>query len=101
MAPVSTRSSLVIDLVKVVMSKYPADWKAAELALATGANIRAVERALAKMTEAGLLEKRYHAYALSRNLVCNFLESRFALKQQISKDVMLQQLEDIRNGKNE
>jgi len=83
------------------MSKYPAEWKAAELAVATGANIRAVERALAKMTEAALLEKRYHAYTLSRHLVLNFLESRFSLKQQISKDVMLQQLEDRHNGKKE
>jgi hypothetical protein len=39
------------------MSKYPADWKAAELPWPP-ANIRAVERALAKMNRGRLLEKR-------------------------------------------
>lgn len=85
----SKRSRLVIDLVVIIMGKYPVNWKSAELALATGANIRAVERALRHMVDAGLLEKRYHAYTLSTKLVQQFYGAQWYLKQLIDKDVML------------
>ena len=42
----NTRSKLIVTIAALVLKQYPVKWKAAELAVATGAHVRSVERAL-------------------------------------------------------
>lgn len=84
-----TRSQLVIDVTKLVVSKYPARWDAKEIALMTGANIRTINRVLAEMTESGLLEKKHQTYSLPVEVVTQFYGARWYVKQEIDKNILI------------
>jgi len=92
--PTKTKSKLVIEISNLVISKYPVAWKAGELALATKANIRTVERALKEMAENGLLEKRHHSYTLNTKLIQQIYGAKWFLRQQIDKDILLKNPEE-------
>ncbi len=93
-----TRSQLVIDVTRLVISKYPTRWNAKEIALMTGANIRTVNRVLAEMTDAGLLERKYQTYSLPIDVVNQFYGAKWYVKQEIDKEIMINKKGD-RNGK--
>lgn len=89
-----TKTKLVIEISNLVISKYPVAWKAGEIALATKANIRTVERALKEMTESGLLEKRHHSYTLHTKHINQIYGAKWYLRQQTDKDVILGKKEE-------
>lgn len=89
-----TKSKLVIEISNLVISKYPVAWKAGELALATKANIRTVERALKEMADGGLLEKRHHSYTLSTKHIQQIYGAKWFVRQQIDKDLLLKNPEE-------
>lgn len=89
-----TRTRLVIEISNLLIGKYPVAWKAQEIALATKANIRTVERALKDMADSGLLEKRHHSYTLHTKHINQILGSKWYLRQQIDKDLILSKPEE-------
>lgn len=94
-----TRSQLVIDVTKLVMSKYPARWNAKEISLMTGANLRTVNRVIAEMTDSGLLEKKHSTYSLPLDVVTQFYGAKWYVKQEIDKEIMVHKKGDKTNGK--
>lgn len=89
-----TKSKLIIEISNLVISKYPVAWKAGEIALATKANIRTVERALKEMAESGLLEKRHHSYTLSTKHIQQIYGAKWFVRQQTEKDILLKTPEE-------
>lgn len=94
-----TRSALVIEIMKLILEQYPIAWKAREITTATKTGQRTVERALADMTDAGLLEKRYHDYTLSTRLVKKLYSGETYFRQQMDKDILLTHVRDTENRK--
>jgi len=93
-----TRSQLVIDVTKLVMSKYPARWNAKEISLMTGANLRTINRVLAEMSDSGLLDRKHQTYSLPLEIVTQFYGAKWYVKQEIDKDIMIIKKGD-KNGK--
>ena len=93
-----TRSQLVIDVTRLVMTKYPARWDAKEISLMTGANIRTINRVLAEMTDSGLLEKKHQTYSLPLDMISQLYGAKWYVKQEIDKQIMIHKKGD-KNGK--
>ncbi len=91
-----SRSRLVIDITNLVLGKYPVRWKAQELALATGANQRTVERALHDMVDSGLLEKRNTSYTLNPKYINQIYGAQWYVRQTIDKDLLLKTIKEGR-----
>lgn len=88
----NTRSRLVVTIAALVLKQYPVKWKAAELAVATGAHVRSVERALREMADGGLLEKRASSYTLSSALIKEIYGAQWYVRKTIDKDLLLQSI---------
>lgn len=84
-----TRTTLILDVMKLIMEKYPVPWKASELAVITRTPKRTVDRVLKDMLVSGLLEKRYHDYTLSTALINQFYKAQWYVRQSMDKDLML------------
>jgi len=84
-----TKSQLVIEVTNLIFSKYPVKWKAKELALASGAKQRTVERILREMTDAELLEKRDGLYTLNFKHINQFYGAKWYVRQEIDKEIMI------------
>lgn len=83
------RSQLVIDTTKLILSKYPVKWTAEEISIKTGANIRTVNRILADMTSEGLLERKYHSYTISIEIINQLYGAKWYIRQEMDKQIML------------
>ena len=84
-----TKTQLVIEVARLVMTKYPARWTANEFAVMTNANIRTINRVLAEMTGSGLLEKKHSTYSLPLEAVNQLYGAKWYVKQEIDKDIIL------------
>jgi DNA-binding transcriptional regulator YhcF (GntR family) len=89
-----SRARLVMDIAFLLISKYPVAWKASELALATGEQVRTIHRALSDMTQAGVVEKHYTAYRLATPLATQMYEAKWYLKQETNKNLTIQKLQE-------
>jgi DNA-binding IclR family transcriptional regulator len=87
--PSLTRGRLTAGITALVLEKYPASWSAGELAIATGAGKRTVERVLADLVDAGVLEKKYHSYTLHGKHLSQIFGARWAVRQEIEKDILI------------
>ncbi|MBN2157891.1 MAG: winged helix-turn-helix domain-containing protein [Spirochaetes bacterium] len=85
-----TRGRLTARITALILQKYPIAWNVPELALATGAGRRTVERVLADLVEAGVIEKKYHSYTLHNRHLNQIFGAKWAVRQEIEKDTMIQ-----------
>ncbi|MFA5518835.1 MAG: helix-turn-helix domain-containing protein [Spirochaetota bacterium] len=93
-----TRSQLVIDVTKLIISKYPVRWNAKEISHMTGANLRTINRVLAEMSESGLLDKKHQSYSLPLNVVSQFYGAKWYVKQEIDKEIIIHKKGDKNEG---
>ncbi len=84
-----SRSKLILEITKLVISKYPVSWKASELALVTGESQRSVHRALSEMIDSDVIEKHYTAYRLSTVLANQIYGAKWYVKQELDKDFLV------------
>lgn len=96
-----TKSQLVIEVARLVITKYPARWNANELAVMTNANIRTMNRVLSEMTCLGFLEKKHSTYSLPLETVNQLYGAKWYVKQEIDKDIMVHKKSNKGDKKNE
>ena len=84
-----TRARLTAEVAALIIGKYPVAWNAKEIALALKAHRRTVERILADLVGAGIVEKRYHSYTLKTSLVAQIYGAQWYVRQEIEKDFMI------------
>lgn len=95
-----TRSQLVIDVTRLVISKYPTRWTANDFAVMTSANVRTINRVLAEMTDSGLLEKKHQTYSLPLDVINQFYGAQSYVKQEMDKAIMIHNKKEGKdNGK--
>jgi len=89
-----TRGRLTARVTALILEKYPVAWNVPELSIATGAGRRTVERVLADLMEAGVIEKKYHSYTLNNTHLNQIFGARWVVRQEIEKDIMIQKRRD-------
>ena len=89
-----TRGRLTARITALILEKYPVAWNVPELSLATGAGRRTIERVLADLVDAGVIEKKYHSYTLHNRHLNQIFGARWVVRQEIEKDIMIQQRRD-------
>lgn len=94
-----SRARLVMDMAFLLISKYPVAWKASELALATGEQVRTIHRALNDMVDAGVVEKHYVAYRLATPLATQMYEAKWYLKQETDKNIKIQSIQEEKKAR--
>ena len=98
-----TRARLTAEVAALIIGKYPVAWNAKEIALALKAHRRTVERILADLVGAGIVEKRYHSYTLETSLVAQIYGAQWYVRQEIDKQSIVArhsyQLTAINGGK--
>ena len=80
---------LVIDTANLLLRQYPTKWTTRDIAIQLRANERTLSRVLKEMTDKGLIENKYHAYAINIEIVRGFYESKYYVQQETNKSIML------------
>jgi transcription initiation factor IIE alpha subunit len=91
-----TRTRLVIEIVKLMLDKYPIKWTSSEISIALGVNRRTVDRVLSEMMQSKLTEKRYASYTLNTMFINQLYGARWFVGQQTKKDILI---EKVKNGR--
>jgi len=84
-----SRGQLVIDTTDFLLRQYPVKWTAKEIAVQLRANMRTMGRVLKDMTEKGLIENKYHTYAIDIEIIKRFYDSKWYVQQETNKSIML------------
>ncbi len=92
-----TRGRLTARIVALLLEKFPTAWNAHELELCTGAGRRTVERVVADLCAAGVIEKKYHSYGIATTHLGRIYGAQWIVRQEIEKDIMIQR--SIADGK--
>jgi hypothetical protein len=85
-----TRGRLTARITALILEKYPIAWNVPELSITTGAGRRTVERVLADLMDAEVIEKKYHSYTLNNKHLNQIFGARWVVRQEIEKDIMIQ-----------
>ncbi|MBE7439090.1 MAG: hypothetical protein HS115_11585 [Spirochaetales bacterium] len=85
-----TRAQLVSQIMYFLIRYFPGVWSVPDLALATGAPRRNVERALADMQAAQLIDKHYTAYGLALPLQNQIIQGLPMARTQMEKTIWLE-----------
>lgn len=80
-----SRASLSLRITRAIIAHHPHAFKAEELALAFGEPKRKIQRVIADMLEAELIEKHYTAYRLRTDLVTQLYGARWFHKTELEK----------------
>lgn len=88
-----TRGRLTARITALILEKYPVAWNVPELAIATGAGRRTVERVLSDLVDAGVIEKRYHSYTLHNKHLNQIFGAQWVVRQEIEKNILLRKKE--------
>jgi len=96
-----SRSILTIEIIKTILSKYPAKWRSEEISIMLGANPRTVLRILKLMIDNGLIEQKHSSYTISLNLIEQLYGAKWALQQEVNKAIMLQSKKNNKGDNND
>ena len=85
-----TKARLTAEICKAMVKHYPLDWSTQELQIATGANLRSIQRTIKDLLEVGFLEQHYSRYRLSTRLGLRIDQAQPLLRNEMEKNAWLE-----------
>ncbi len=89
MSTKKTKSIIIMEIMKLILEKYPVRWNSKELSISTKAPIRTINRILSEMTQSGLLERKHSSYSLPIAIVNQLYGAKWFVRQEMGKDIIV------------
>jgi len=81
--------NVIATILKILAEHYPATWSVPELTMRIGKHQRTIQRALASLLETEIVEKHYTGYKLASSFTTKVFNSRWLLKQEAEKNLIM------------